>query len=200
MSDSNLRPRGTVERECSLCHWRSWHDPLSAEATGLIFVCENCKLNPFVATRCTACNRYFTAKHRNLTEMHPHYRCSDCVGVAAGAFASVVYCWSCGISGGPESTGKVVIATKQRGWNGTDDVYHLCGACDDSWDYDIQFTEAESAEYTALFERRQALQAAVTERQLRGVDTKDLEQKVDEVFSKETRARATRLKRKRGMS
>lgn len=190
--DSELRPRGTVERECSLCHWRSWHDPLSNEATGLIFVCANCKLNPLIGARCTACNRDFTAEHRNLTAMFPHYRCNECVGIAPGKFANVVYCWAC--------NGQLVIATKQRGWNGTNDVYHLCDACNASWDYDIQFTDAESAEYAALFERRQTLQGEKIQVELRGEDASDLERQIEEVLALERRARSARLQRKRGAS
>lgn len=42
----DIRPAGIVERTCAGCGWSSWHDPTSAGATAVPFVCDRCAGEP----------------------------------------------------------------------------------------------------------------------------------------------------------
>lgn len=161
-TDSGLRPSGSVERECSVCRWSTWFDPLSPEAIVLPYVCKACVENPEIRCKCAACNRMFKAPHRELTAMGYHPRCAECKDIPPMQFAKVVYCWCSkatekGASYPDEPCGKV--ATQQKHWRGNADGseafwqswYHLCDDHAADWMYD-----KSDAEQKAIMRRRGA--------------------------------------------
>lgn len=99
--DDDLRPPGAVTLECDTCGWQSWHDPLSDVVTAASergYVCDNCKENPTVGFKCTACNRPSSKPHLEMVAEHDHYahHCAECLaaGVPYHEFAEVIWCWS----------------------------------------------------------------------------------------------------------
>lgn len=53
--EDDIRPKGTVELECSKCHWAHWFDPLhpsviEASRTG-IHVCDSCLGKPEITVK-----------------------------------------------------------------------------------------------------------------------------------------------------
>lgn len=138
-----MRPRGSVERTCA-CGWSSWHDPLSAGAAAVPFVCAGCRDDPELGCRCSACNRWFRARHRALAAMGHHKRCPDCAGIPPMHFAAEVHCCGCtcgsGLPGGGACHGP---ATREVRWPKGCDCeacwqtrYRVCDACAADWLHD----------------------------------------------------------------
>ncbi len=152
---NDLRPQGTVVRECEICHWQSWHDPLSAEATAIPFVCTACRTNPTIGFTCTACNRQSAKSHRELTAEygeHTHH-CAACLaeGVAYRSFAKTVYCagFAKDAQNPTERCGN--LATQIKRWPKHCDCpacwqtfYHLCDDCAAEWMYDLPAAEQKA--------------------------------------------------------
>lgn len=103
MTDSQLRPSGTVELECPGCRGRTWHDPLSetvSRAAAGTYTCGDCRTNPLIGFTCSACNRPGEKRHLEMSaELNAYWahHCAECLaaGVPYHSFAEVVWCWSC---------------------------------------------------------------------------------------------------------
>jgi hypothetical protein len=146
VGDSALRPAGTVERECSICTWRTWHEPLSREATILPFVCSSCVTNPEIHTTCAACNRRMVLRHRELLAQDPsHPRCGPCALIPPGQFAETVYCWALDFHARTPGDRCPNVATQiKRHIGNTCDCpacwqkfYHLCDIHAEQWINDL---------------------------------------------------------------
>lgn len=161
MTSSELRPSGSVERECSLCHWRAWFDPLAPQATVIPYVCKDCVTNPIVGFKCTACNRHDRKPHRELAAERDRWthHCQACIaeGVAYRSFAKIVYCWSCS-SISPDH-GALTLATQIKRYPNPCDCescwqkfFHVCDACAADWIHDLS-----NAEYKKRLRARGAI-------------------------------------------
>ena len=102
MTDSELRPPGTVELRCPGCGWSSWHDPTSAAVAAALdqaYRCEACAANSDVYFTCSACNRSDKKPHIEMSvelSRERAHHCRECLaaGVPYRSFAAVVWCWS----------------------------------------------------------------------------------------------------------
>lgn len=100
MTDSELRPKGTVELECPSCHWREWFDPLSdavVQAAAGTYTCDDCTKNPVIGFSCSACNRPSEKHHCDMILERDHHalHCAACIEakVPYHSFAVNVTCW-----------------------------------------------------------------------------------------------------------
>lgn len=147
MIDSELRPKGSVELECSSCELRSWYDPVSQEvlevADGKAFLCDGCIQNKEVSTRCKACNRSFKLRHRDFPkgDASAHLRCPDCKDIPPRQFAKVVHCWS--TLDNQLGVDCPNLATQVKRWPKDceceacwQDIFHLCDEHAEEWLYD----------------------------------------------------------------
>lgn len=143
MSDSGLRPPGMVERECSICRWASWFDPISEEATVIPYVCKGCTENTETNARCRACNRLFKTGHRELQAMGHHWRCHNCKDIPPMQFSKTVHCWCCNCDSSISSGECCGNATQEKHYPNNCDCeacwqtwYHVCDKHAADWMYD----------------------------------------------------------------
>lgn len=160
--DSELRPKGNMERTCDTCGWTTWFDPLSPEATIIPYICKACIDNPTIGCRCAACNRYFKATHRELCAMGYHPRCEECKDIPPMQFAKVVHCWCCNCGSSipsDERPGCCGNATQEKHYPKYCDCeacwqtwYHVCDKHAEDWMYD-----KSDAEQKAIMRKRGAV-------------------------------------------
>src|SRR5581483_72723 len=116
----DLRPRGTVQRECSLCGWATWYDPLSPEATAPVLVCTSCQTNELCWMTCERCQRWFPRGHRDAYTLERGHECDDCRRLAADAEPPAHYCQGLqglGPHGDPSSCGASAVVQRRYGYS-----------------------------------------------------------------------------------
>ncbi len=158
--ESGLRPKGSVERTCSICKWTSWYDPLSEEATVIPLVCGACIENPEINSKCAACNHSFKSRHRDLVAMRYHPRCDKCKDIPPLQFAKRIHCWSCNCEDGLSDQPAKCCgdATQEKHYPKHCDCeacwqtwYHVCDKHAEDWLHD-----KSDAEQKAIMRRRGA--------------------------------------------
>jgi hypothetical protein len=157
VADSELRPRGTVELECTSCRARSWFDPIGPEvAAAATFICDHCITDPLVNFSCTACNRAGQKRHRELmaeADAHPSsVHCHRCKDIPYQSFSPDIVCWSCRIGRAQPNDGPEVPATQIKRYPKHCDCpscwqtfYHVCDACAADWYHDL--SDADQQEH-----------------------------------------------------